>query len=97
MTHVVNDGLELVQATGRRMRDSAGAVATGVRREAGAVAHGVREEMDGIRQHGHPAAHHRQRPGWGARLIGLAASVAGAVAAFLVSRTVRAMFSRKGK
>lgn len=96
MTDVVNDGLGLVQATGRKVRDGAGAVATGVRREADAVAHGVRQEIGGVRRHGHPA-HHRQQPGWRARLIGLAASVAGAVVAFFVSRMVRAMLSREGK
>lgn len=85
MTHVVNDGLSLAQATGRKLRDGVGAVAMGVRDQVGAAAH-----LE-------PAAHKPERPASLTRLAGLVASAAGALTAFFVSRLVRSRLNRHGK
>jgi hypothetical protein len=98
MTNVVSDGLGRVQATGQKVREGVGTAVTGLRGEMGAVAHGVREEIDGIRQHAeHPTAHKRERSAWAGRLVGLAASAAGAAVAFVVSRLVAAALRRRGE
>lgn len=86
MPHVVSDGLTLVQSTGARVRDGVGTVASG-----------LRDELDAVRQHGEKtAAHARRNPVWRARMVELAASAAGAAAAFLVSRLVRALLHGQG-
>lgn len=107
MTQIHNDGRNLAQTTGQRVRDGvgavasgirneAGAVASGIRNEAGAVASGIRDEIGGLR-HSEPAAHKRPRSVMRTRLEELVASLAGALAAFLVSRLVRARFRAHGK
>jgi hypothetical protein len=97
MTNLVSDGLSLAQATGQRVRDGVGAVATGIREEAGAVAHGIGDVIDAAAQHGEPAAHKREPSAWRMRSVELAASAAGALAAFFVSRLVRARLHHHGK
>ena len=89
MTHMVNDGLGVVQATGQKVAGGVSAVASGIRDGAGAVAHGIRDGIDRDSRH--------DKSG---RLTGVAeltASIAGAVAAFFVSRLVRARLSRHGR
>jgi hypothetical protein len=99
MAHSVSDGIALAQTTGQKVRDGVGAAATGIRGEMEHVAHGIREEIDGLRHH-ESAAHkreqhaHRERSGWPARMVKLAASAAGAMAAFFVSRLVRSRHGR---
>lgn len=89
MTHMVSDGITLVQATGQRVRDGVGAVAGGIRQEVEAV----RQHAD----HGEHGRHSKARPIWRAPLVEVTASVAGALAAFVVSRLVRAWLHEAGK
>lgn len=105
MTHSVNDGLALVQATGQKVRDGVGAAATGIRDEMGVVAHGIREEIDEVRRH-EPAAHkrklrkqrgQREQSTWLSRVVKLTASITTAAAAFFVSRLVRSRNGRQGR
>ena len=96
MTNVVNEGLGRVQATGQKVREGVGAVATGIRQEMGAVAHGIGDVIDAAGQHAEPA-HKKERSAWMARGVELVASAAGALAAFVVSRLVRSRLSRNGK
>ncbi|NUP48403.1 MAG: hypothetical protein HOW97_14010 [Catenulispora sp.] len=89
MTHMVSDGITLAQATGQRVRDGVGAVASGIREEVGAV----RQLAD----HGEHGRHSKARSLWRTRLVEVTASVAGALAAFVVSRLVRAWLHEAGK
>lgn len=97
MAHSVSDGIALAQTAGQKVRDGVGAAATGIRGEMEHVAHGIREEIDGVRHH-ESAAHkqhaRRERSGWPSRTVKVAASAAGAVAAFFVSRLVRSRHGR---
>jgi hypothetical protein len=86
MAQLVGDGLTMAQATGQRVRDGVGAVASG-----------IREEVDAVRRHGEHAAHARPHSVWRARLIEVAAAVAGSLAAFVVSRLVRARLRGSGR
>lgn len=95
MTHIVSDGLTLVQATGARVRDGIENAASGIRSEVGAVAGGLREEVETVRRRSEKsAARARMRSGWRARIVQLVASAAGAVAAWLVSRLVQTRLTR---
>jgi len=86
MTHSLSDGLTLAQTTGQKLRDGVGS-----------MAHGIREEMDGIRHHAESAAREQKQSAQRTRMIELAASVAGAVAAFVVSRLVSSRLTRHGR
>ena len=87
MTHVVSDGVSTMRAAGQKMRDGAGA-----------ATHGVHEGINGIRQHGeHPVVQKRTQFARNSRKVELMGSAAGALAAFFVSRLVRAMLRRHGE
>jgi hypothetical protein len=98
LTNRVSDGLGKVQATGQKVRDGVGALATGVRDEAGTAAHGIQEGIGEIWHHReHSTTQKRKQSAWTTRAVQLAASAAGALAAFVVSRLVRGMLGRHGE
>jgi hypothetical protein len=86
MADIVSDGFNAVQATGQRVRDGVGAAATG-----------IRGEIDSLRHHAEHAPRRDKRSVWQLRLIELVASIAGAVAAFIVSRLVRGGLRARGE
>ena len=86
MANLVSDGFNAVQATGERVRDGVGAVATS-----------LRDEIDGLRHHGEHASRRPKRSAWRVRVIELVASIAGAVAAYVVSRLVRSRLRARGE
>jgi hypothetical protein len=78
MTHIVGDGLTKVQTAGQRVRNGAVAAASELRGEPTAA----RRRADSVGSPESAALH--------SRLIELVSSLAGALAAFVVSRLVRA-------
>jgi hypothetical protein len=86
MTDVVDGGLSLVHATGQRVRDAVDAMAPGARGEA-----------DADPRDGEPRAQQREKSAFQTRMVELAASAVGALAAFFVSRLVRVRVGRRGK